>query len=72
MRLFLTSEELEELTGRKRRKEQCSTLDAMHIRWKINAAGDLLVARRHVEQVFCGEAPAFQERTRPNLEALSR
>ncbi|MFG6179724.1 DUF4224 domain-containing protein, partial [Halomonas sp. THAF12] len=40
MRLFLTSEELEELTGRKRRKEQCDALDLMGIRWKANAAGD--------------------------------
>lgn len=72
MPLFLTNEELEELTGRKRRKEQCETLDEMGIRWKMNAAGGLIVGRRHVEQVLCGEGVAPQKRTRPNLEALAR
>ncbi|MBW5800632.1 DUF4224 domain-containing protein [Halomonas elongata] len=73
MRLFLTSEELEELTGRKRRKEQSETLTAMGIRWKTNAAGELIVGRSHVEKVLCGDEHSQQrERTRPNLEALGQ
>ncbi|GAB2798851.1 hypothetical protein GCM10027040_27180 [Halomonas shantousis] len=71
--LFLTPEELEQLTGRKRSKEQRETLDSMGIRWKPNASGDTLVGRRHVEEVFCGNSVRpEQERKRPNLGALSR
>lgn len=71
MDLFLTEQELETLTGRKRCKEQCAALDAMGVRWKLNANGDLIVGRLHVEQVLCGEGPKESSGTkRPNLEAL--
>nr|WP_299241491.1 DUF4224 domain-containing protein [uncultured Halomonas sp.] len=72
MTLFLNPEELEALTGRKRGKEQREALDAMGFRWKTNASGDLLVGRRHVEDVFCGREPANAERKKPNIGALSR
>lgn len=71
MALLLTSEELETLTGRKRCKEQCAALDAMGVRWKVNASGALIVGRRHVEQVLCGEAAnQAPETKRPKFEAL--
>lgn len=71
MALLLTSEELEALTGRKRCKEQCAALDAMGVRWKVNASGALIVGRRHVEQVLCGEATnQAPETKRPKFEAL--
>ncbi|MCE3025773.1 DUF4224 domain-containing protein [Salinicola sp. DM10] len=71
--LFLAPEELVELTGRKRGKEQREALDTMGIRWKVNAAGETLVGRRHVEEVFCGaEAQTSSDRKKPNLEALDR
>lgn len=69
MDLFLTEQELETLTGRKRCKEQCAALDAMGVRWKINAGGSLPVGRRHVEQVLCGDASQSSAK-RPNLEVL--
>ncbi|QJQ93957.1 MULTISPECIES: DUF4224 domain-containing protein [Halomonadaceae] len=68
--LFLTPDELEQLTGRKRGKEQREALERMGIRWKDNEAGQVLVGRRHVEEVFCGSAPANQDRKRPNIGAL--
>ncbi len=71
MGLLLTPVELETLTGRKRSKEQCAALDAMGVRWKINANGALIVGRRHVEQVLCGEASTQATKTkRPKFEAL--
>ncbi|MCC5904079.1 MAG: DUF4224 domain-containing protein [Halomonas sp.] len=71
MDLLLTPGEIETLTGRKRTKEQCSSLDAMGVRWKINASGTLIVGRRHVEQVLCGESVSRTPETkRPNFEAL--
>lgn len=71
MALLLTPEELENLTGRKRCKEQCAALDSMGVRWKVNASGALIVGRRHVEQVLCGESPnQTPEAKRPKFEAL--
>lgn len=71
--LFLSPEELIELTGRKRGKEQRDALDTMGIRWKVNADGATVVGRRHVEEVFCGaEAQAQSDRKKPNLAALDR
>ena len=71
MDLLLTPGEIETLTGRKRTKEQCASLDAMGVRWKINASGALIVGRRHVEQVLCGEnISQTPETKRPNFEAL--
>ncbi|MHB0775388.1 DUF4224 domain-containing protein [Halomonas sp. WWR20] len=69
--LFLSPEELEQLTGRKRGKEQRETLDTLGIRWKVNAAGDTLVGRRHVEEVFCGAPAQISERKKPNFGALA-
>ncbi|MGP9497916.1 DUF4224 domain-containing protein [Halomonas sp. AOP43-D1-4] len=71
MDLLLTPVEIETLTGRKRCKEQCAALDSMGVRWKINARGSLIVGRRHVEQVLCGEASTqAPEIKRPKFEAL--
>lgn len=68
--LFLSEEELEQLTGRKRCREQCKALTEMGITWKVNAAGDLIVGRKHVEQALSGEMPRQPERKRPNLGVL--
>lgn len=70
MSLFLDPEELEQLTGRRRGKEQREALEAMGIYWKVNAAGVILVGRRHVEEVFCGRGPAEKRRRSPRLDAL--
>lgn len=73
MSLLLTPLELEELTGRKRCKEQSETLTKMHIRWTINAAGSLIVGRLHVEQVLSGMSSenGGDNRKKPNLKALN-
>ncbi|MEM5371314.1 DUF4224 domain-containing protein [Paraburkholderia azotifigens] len=48
--MFLTAEELIELTGRRQRAAQEATLRAMGIESKVRADGRLVVLRRHVEQ----------------------
>lgn len=71
--LFLSSEELVELTGRKRGKEQRDALDAMGIRWKLNGGGATVVGRRHVEEVLCGgQEPESHGRKKPDFSALDR
>ncbi|WP_075882059.1 DUF4224 domain-containing protein [Vreelandella massiliensis] len=69
--LFLTAEELIQLTGRKQTKSQREALDAMGIYWKINAAGKLLVGRKHVEEVFGGYGKRERRRVEPNFDALN-
>lgn len=69
--LFLTAEELAQLTGRKQHKSQREALDVMGIYWKVNAAGKLLVGRKHVEEVFGGYGRQEGHSTkRPNFDAL--
>ena len=69
--LILATEELIEITGRKRSKEQQCTLTQMGIRWQVNAAGHLIVGRKHVEDVLAGEQIPQRDRKKPNLQALS-
>ncbi|MBC8725820.1 DUF4224 domain-containing protein [Paraburkholderia sp. 31.1] len=48
--MFLSADELIELTGRRQRASQESALRAMGIEHKVRADGRLVVSRRHVEQ----------------------
>ncbi len=50
--MFLTREELCELTGRKRSGAQAIQLRAMGVEHRIRADGSLAVLRSHVELVF--------------------
>jgi hypothetical protein len=55
--MFLSADELVELTGRRQRESQAQALRMMGIEHKMRADGRLVVSRRHVEQVL-GVAPA--------------
>ncbi len=46
--MFLTPDELRELTGRVRRKDQIAWLETNHLRYWLNAAGKPVVARAEV------------------------
>ncbi|WP_260858521.1 DUF4224 domain-containing protein [Paraburkholderia sp. BCC1885] len=48
--MFLTADELVELTGRRQRESQAQALRTMGIEHKVRADGRLVVSRRHVEQ----------------------
>ncbi|WP_246217201.1 DUF4224 domain-containing protein [Paraburkholderia panacisoli] len=50
--MFLSADELVELTGRRRREAQAQALRMMGIERKMRAGGRLVVSRRHVEQVL--------------------
>jgi hypothetical protein len=49
--MFLSADELAELTGRRQREAQANALRMMGIEHKTRADGRLVVSRRHVEQV---------------------
>ena len=57
--MFLTPDEIATLTGRKRRREQIAWLKARGYRHEINARGEIVVARGHVNhKLGAGEPPA--------------
>lgn len=53
--MFLTTDEIQRLTGKARRHTQKAVLDAMGIAYKENGIGELVVSRKHVERVLGGE-----------------
>lgn len=67
----MSEEELAHLTGRKQQKSQREALDVMGIYWKVNAAGKLLVGRKHVEKVFGGHGREARHQVKPNFDALT-
>jgi hypothetical protein len=50
--MFLSADELVELTGRRQREAQSQALRMMGVEHKTRADGRLVVSRRHVEQVL--------------------
>lgn len=72
--MFLTPEELIELTHAKRRDTQIRALRMMGIEFKLRPNGTPAVLNSHVEKVFGGiqtEKPAtLPERWEPNWAAL--
>lgn len=50
--MFLTPEELQQLTGRKRRNAQVLVLRFMGIEHRVRPDGSVVVLRAHVEQVL--------------------
>ena len=70
--MLLTTFELEQLTGRKRATAQARALLSMGISHRVNAAGNLVVSRQHVEAML-GAVSSDRNRARkhePNWEAL--
>lgn len=53
--MFLTPEEIVELTGRKARKCQRSVLNHMGISHRVRPDGGLVVLRSHVENLLGGQ-----------------
>lgn len=59
--MFLTPDELIELTGRKRRDAQAMVLRHMGIEHRVRPDGAVVVLRAHVEQLFGGTTGAKVE-----------
>ncbi len=61
MSMFLTGEEIIELTGKKRRGAQMKELNALGITHKVRGNGSLVVLRSHVENELDGQSRASLE-----------
>lgn len=58
--MFLTEEEIRELTNRKQRCSQAMVLRALGITHKVRADGSLVVLRAHVEQELGYRSPPLR------------
>lgn len=71
MTLFLTEDELVELTHRRRRPAQAKTLRAMGIQHVVRADNSIAVLRAHVMRIFGeNESGTVARSPRPNWDAL--
>ncbi len=70
--LFLTSDELAELTGYVRASDQCRWLDAEGWKFVRNAARRPIVSRAHAEARLGGAAVEDARLVKPDWDALKR
>jgi hypothetical protein len=68
--MFLTPDEVRELTGRQRRDAQAAALRHMGIEHKVRPDGSIAVLRAHVEREFGGETTQHQDNIEPDWNAL--
>lgn len=68
MSIWLTAEEVQELTARKRWSAQCRALQRMGVAFRPNAAGRPLVERAAVEKA--ARTGKSAKRSEPDWEAL--
>lgn len=70
--MFLTTDEIQALTGKKFRSAQSEALRFMGIEHKLRPDGSIAVLKTHVEKVFGGIAPTKSERKiEPNWSAIN-
>jgi hypothetical protein len=70
--MFLTKDEIVQLTGRHRKTCQKQVLEAIGIEYRENGINDLVISRRHVERVLGGEPsePEHSGQAEPNFAAV--
>lgn len=70
--LLLTPDELEQITGRKLRKQQIKWLADKHWQFEINARGAPIIARSYAEARLSGinATPQTTRARRPNFDAI--
>jgi len=71
--IFLTREEVAQLTSRLRHAAQARVLRFMGVEHRIRPDGSLAVMRAHVEKMFCGEQSAASAKVKslePNWSAM--
>lgn len=70
MTLFLESDEIEQLTAKKRRSSQVSALNQMGIQHLVRPDGTVAVLRAHVETLFGHGQHANRRKTAPDFSCL--
>ena len=67
--MFLTTDQIQNLTGRKIRCKQCAELNAMGIRFKVTLAGYPKVLKSEVERVMLGGSKS--KTASPNFDLIN-
>lgn len=73
MSMFLSQEEVAQLTGKKRRPAQVLALKTMGVEHIERPDGAVIVSRSHIERLLAGIMPAHLEsgnKQQPNWEAI--
>jgi hypothetical protein len=70
--LFLSDEELHQLTGYQRNADQRRSLNARGWRFEVSAIGRPIVSRQHAEAMLNGVREEPKRNWQPNRAALSR
>lgn len=66
--IFLSVSDLEFLTGRTKPSKQIQTLSAMGISFTINAKGNVIVSKAHVQSLLRGQTDKLSNRNaRPDF-----
>lgn len=70
--MFLTPDEIKELTGKQRKPAQLRALRFMGIEHKVRPDGALIISRSHIEKVLDGNIATKikPERIEPNWDAM--
>ena len=69
--MFLTTEQITELTGRKTHKSQRAVLNHLGIEHKVRPDGSLVVLRSHVEKSLGGNSDSVKLKApEPNWSAI--
>lgn len=71
MSLFLTPEEIQELTGKEKRNAQIRALNKMGIIHKVRADGSPVVLESHVNKVLGGVVQATHKESEPNWGGMN-
>jgi hypothetical protein len=68
--LFLTPEEIKQLTGKEKRNAQIRALNQMGIVHKVRADGSPVVLESHVNKVLGGSVQTKNKEAEPNWGAM--
>jgi hypothetical protein len=70
MSVFLTEQEVRELTGSRVKNKQAKALLTMGIIYTTRPDNSVVIYRNHIEQKLCEVQKPKKERTEPDWEAL--
>lgn len=72
--MFMSHEEIIELTGKRKKAQQFRALQAMGIEFKVRPDGHLVVLKSYVERILSGESPyntRQKKKSEPNWSAIN-
>lgn len=69
--MFLTSEEIKQLTGKVRRPSQVSALKQMRVNFTLRPDGCPIVLKSHIERVLDGKPESNKKKEEPDWDVIN-